>query len=65
MSQRSALRLGGWSPKSDTEKLIEWFEMDFEYAESTEVLSTHEAEDFGETYFLRDPRGFMVMSRKC
>ncbi|XP_071809333.1 uncharacterized protein [Asterias amurensis] len=59
MSQRSALRLGGWSPRSDTEKLIEWFEMDFEYAESTEVLSTQEAEDFGETYFLRDPRGFI------
>ncbi|XP_071809488.1 LOW QUALITY PROTEIN: uncharacterized protein [Asterias amurensis] len=61
MSQRSALRLGGWSPKSDTEKLIEWFEIDFEYAEPSELLSTHEAEDFGETYFLKDPRGFIAI----
>ncbi|XP_033646178.1 polyamine oxidase 7-like [Asterias rubens] len=61
MSQRSALRLGGWSPKSDTEKLIEWFDIEFQFAESTEVLSASEAEDFGETQFLKDPRGFKAI----
>ncbi|XP_071809334.1 uncharacterized protein [Asterias amurensis] len=61
MSQRSALRLGGWNPKSDTEKLIEWFDIDFEFAASTDVLSAQEAEEFGDTYFLRDPRGFTTI----
>ncbi|XP_022094556.1 polyamine oxidase-like [Acanthaster planci] len=44
MSQRSALRIGGWQqPQSAIDKAIEWFGFDFEYGEPPEVSSTKEA----------------------
>ena len=58
MSQRSALRLGGWIPETAIDQVIEWFDFDFEYAETTEVTSANQTEDIGDTYFMTDEGGY-------
>eukprot|EP00058_Branchiostoma_floridae_P002571 XP_002588059.1 hypothetical protein BRAFLDRAFT_83047 [Branchiostoma floridae] len=63
VSLRVALKLGGWRPKTPLEKVIEYFDYEFEYADAPEVTSLNNTgmneEDFtGGEYFVTDQRGF-------
>ncbi|XP_066269835.1 uncharacterized protein [Branchiostoma lanceolatum] len=63
VSLRVALKLGGWQPKTPLEKVVEYFDYEFEYADATEVTSLNNTgmnnEDFDEEeYFVTDQRGF-------
>ncbi|XP_070567358.1 uncharacterized protein [Ptychodera flava] len=60
MSIRAALRLGGWNPTTPLDKIVEYFEYDFEYAGIpyiTSLRSTVTVEN-GEAIFVTDQRGF-------
>ncbi|XP_078696523.1 uncharacterized protein LOC144924814 [Branchiostoma floridae x Branchiostoma belcheri] len=63
VSVRVALKLGGWKVKTPIEKVIEYFDYDFEYADPPEVTSVNNtgwnSKDFTEEeYFVTDQRGF-------
>ncbi|XP_033117999.1 polyamine oxidase 1-like [Anneissia japonica] len=67
ISQRAALRLGGWYPKTPVEKAIEWFDFDFEWADIPEVTSTKSTallETDDDILFVKDPRGFKYIFKE-
>ncbi|XP_022111706.1 polyamine oxidase-like, partial [Acanthaster planci] len=57
MSQRSALRVGGWIPETDVQRAVEWFEFDITYGDSPETTSTKQTEFIGEEYWMTDAGG--------
>ncbi|XP_035687697.1 polyamine oxidase 1-like [Branchiostoma floridae] len=63
VSLEVALKLGGWKAKTPLERILEYFDYEFEYADPAEVTSLNNtgrvAEDFSdEDYFVTDQRGF-------
>ncbi|XP_077995015.1 uncharacterized protein LOC144448613 [Glandiceps talaboti] len=60
MSIRSALRLGGWIPTTALDKVLEYFDYDFEYADIPKMTSLKSTAvvDNGEAVFVTDQRGF-------
>ncbi|XP_077986125.1 uncharacterized protein LOC144440613 [Glandiceps talaboti] len=68
MSVRSALKIGGWSPRTPIAKVIEYFEHDAEFADRADVTSfrstrqvTEELSMGGGDFFVSDSRGFDVI----
>lgn len=64
MSQRAALRLSGWVPKTPIDWAIEWFDYDFEWAdtpERTSLQSTALLADSEDILFVKDQRGFQFI----
>ncbi|XP_038053677.1 polyamine oxidase 7-like [Patiria miniata] len=57
MSQRSALRVGGWIPDTALHRAIEWFDFDITFGDTPETTSTKETEFIGEEYWMTDARG--------
>ena len=39
MSQRAAMRLAGWFPKTPLQKAIEWYEYDWEWTSKSDITS--------------------------
>ena len=64
ISQRAALRLSDWVPKSAIDRAIEWFDFDFEWADVpgvTSLQSTALLDDSGDVLFVKDQRGFQYI----
>ncbi|XP_048240436.1 polyamine oxidase 7-like isoform X2 [Haliotis rufescens] len=62
MSVRTCLDIGGWSPKTPVENVVEIFDYDFEYGGSPEVTSCYGVgmtEDaVNDMYYIIDERGY-------
>ncbi|XP_072044797.1 uncharacterized protein [Amphiura filiformis] len=64
MSQRAALRLGGWVPKTPIDRAVEWFDYDFEWADIPDVTSLQSTallDDSEDVLFVTDQRGFLYI----
>ena len=64
MSQRTALRLSDWVPKTAIKRAIEWFSFDFEWADIPAVTSLQATALLNATddiLFVTDQRGFMYI----
>ena len=62
MPGRVGVQLLGWKSKRPIEKVIEYFNMDFEYAKRPELLSFYELfGERGEDFFVTDQRGLWSM----
>ncbi|KAI9892014.1 MAG: hypothetical protein M1814_002209 [Vezdaea aestivalis] len=72
-SMRDALHAAGWDPKGDAlAEAVEWYAVDFEYAQTAEVASErHTLANYRSTFhdyspennFVTDPRGFAHLIR--
>ncbi|XP_072021731.1 uncharacterized protein [Amphiura filiformis] len=62
MSQRAALRLGDWVPKTPIDSVVEWFEYDFQWTDPPSVTSLQSTTllpaDESDEWFVKDPRGY-------
>ncbi|XP_072025385.1 uncharacterized protein [Amphiura filiformis] len=61
MSQRAALRLGGWVPRTPLDYAIEYYEYNFEWADIpavTSLQSTASLDYATDVFFIKDQRGF-------
>ena len=58
---RVAVQLMGWKTKRPIEKVIEYFNMDFEYAKRPELVSFYQLFERGEDFFVTDQRGLWSM----
>ncbi len=58
---RVGLQLMGWKAKRPIEEVVEYFNLDFEFAKRPELVSFHQLFERGEDYFVSDQRGFWSM----
>ena len=58
---RVAVQLMGWKTKRPIEKVIEYFNMDFEYSKRPELVSFYQLFERGEDFFVTDQRGLWSM----
>ena len=61
MPGRVGVQLLGWKSKRPIEKVIEYFNMDFEYAKRPELVSFYQLFERGEDFFVTDQRGLWSM----
>ncbi|XP_067686962.1 uncharacterized protein [Haliotis asinina] len=68
MSLRACLDIGGWSPRTPVEKVVEIFDYDFEYGGPPGVTSCHSvgliADAVDDLYYVMDERGFEFILKK-
>ena len=58
---RVGVQLMGWKSKRPIEKVIEYFNMDFEYSKRPELVSFYQLFERGEDFFVTDQRGLWSM----
>ena len=58
---RVGVQLMGWKSKRPIQKVIEYFNMDFEYSKRPELVSFYQLFERGEDFFVTDQRGLWSM----
>ena len=58
---RVGLQLMGWKDTRPIEKVVEYFNFDFEFAKRPELVSFYQMFERGEEFFVSDQRGFWSM----